>query len=94
MLASIINHHSNNSRTIGESLTIMYYKKKIRVKFFLYTMSGFRKWDLIKQTKKIEFFMLIQSYNLCQLGAKILEGKNLQRTEKLAVELGCIQQSN
>ncbi len=48
----------------------------------------------MEQTKKIEFFMLIKSYNLCQLGAKILEGKNLQHTEKLAVELGCIQQSN
>ncbi len=48
----------------------------------------------MEQTKKIEFFMLIKSYNLSQLGAKILEGKNLQRAEKLAVELGCIQQSN
>ena len=27
------------------------------------------------QTKKIEFFMLIKSYNLSQLSAKILEGK-------------------
>ncbi len=27
------------------------------------------------QTKKIKFFMLIKSYNLSQLSAKILEGK-------------------
>ncbi len=27
------------------------------------------------QTKKIEFFILIKSYNLSQLSAKILEGK-------------------
>ncbi len=29
----------------------------------------------MEQTKKIEFFMLIKSYNLSQLSAKILEGK-------------------
>ncbi len=33
------------------------------------------------QTKKYEFFMLIKSYNLSQLSAKILEGKTLTRTE-------------
>ncbi len=38
-------------------------------------MSGSRKRDLMEQTKKIEFFMLIKSYNLSQLSAKILEGK-------------------
>ncbi len=37
------------------------------------------------QTKKIEFFMLIKSYNLSQLSAKILEGKTfpLQRNGQL-----------
>ncbi len=29
----------------------------------------------LTQTKKIEFFMLMKSYNLSQLSAKILEGK-------------------
>ena len=38
--------------------------------------------------------MLIKSYNLSQLNAKILEGKTFQAQRKLAVELGCIQQSN
>ncbi len=37
-------------------------------------VSGSRKRDLVAQTKKIEFFMLIKSYNLSQLSAKILEG--------------------
>ncbi len=37
-----------------------------------YYVSGSRKRDLMKQTKKIEFFMLIKSYNLSQLSAKIL----------------------
>ncbi len=54
-------------------------------------MNGSRKTDLMQQTKKIEFFMLINSYYLSQLSAKILEGKT-RRAEKLAVELGCIQQ--
>ncbi len=31
------------------------------------------------QTKKNEFFMLIKSYNLSQLSAKILEGKTFDR---------------
>ncbi len=31
----------------------------------------------MEQTKKIEFFVLIKSYNLSQLSAKILEGKTL-----------------
>ncbi len=38
--------------------------------------------------------MLIKRYNLSQLSAKILEGKTLRHAEKLAVELGPIQQSN
>ncbi len=38
-------------------------------------VSGSRKRDLMEQIKKIEFFMLIKSYNLSQLSAKILEGK-------------------
>ncbi len=43
---------------------------------FIYIfVSGSRKRDLMEQTKKIEFFMLIKSYNLSQLSAKILEGK-------------------
>ncbi len=33
------------------------------------------------QTKKIEFFMLIKSYNLSELSAKILEGKTWTRRE-------------
>ncbi len=37
--------------------------------------------------------MLIKSYNLSQLNAKILEG-TFDGAEKLVVELGCIQQSN
>ncbi len=39
----------------------------------------------MEQTKKIEFFMLIKSYNLSQLGAKTLEGKafNAQRNWQL-----------
>ncbi len=32
-------------------------------------------------TKKIEFFMLIKSYNLSQLSAKILEGKTFNGIE-------------
>ncbi len=32
----------------------------------------------MEQTKKIEFFMLIKSYNLPQLSAKILEGKTFE----------------
>ncbi len=37
------------------------------------------------QTKKIEFFMLIKSYSLSQLSAKILEGKtfNAQKNWQL-----------
>ncbi len=38
-------------------------------------MSGSRKMDLMEQTQKIEFFMLIKSYNLSQLSVKILESK-------------------
>ncbi len=41
----------------------------------LINVSESRKRDLVEQTKKIEFFMLIKSYNLSQLSAKILEGK-------------------
>ncbi len=39
----------------------------------------------MEQTKKIEFFMLIKSYNLSQLSAKILEGKafDVQRNWQL-----------
>ncbi len=43
------------------------------------------------QTQKNEFIMLIKSYNLFQLSAKILEGKTFDHRE--AVELGCIQQN-
>ncbi len=48
-------------------------------------MSGSRKRDLTEQTKKIEIFMLMKSYNLSQLSAKILEGKafNVQRNWQL-----------
>ncbi len=38
-------------------------------------VSGSRKRDLMEQRKKIEFFMLIKSYNFSQLCAKIMEGK-------------------
>ncbi len=38
-------------------------------------MTGSDKRGHFTQTKKIEFFMLIKSYNLSQLSAKILEGK-------------------
>ncbi len=46
----------------------------------------------MEQTKKIEFFMLIKSYNLSQLSAKTLEGKtfDVQRNWQLnwaAIEL-------
>ncbi len=39
----------------------------------------------MEQTKKIEFFMLIKSYNLSQLSAKILESKtfDVQRNWQL-----------
>ncbi len=39
----------------------------------------------MEQTKKIEFFMLIKSYHLSQLSAKILEGKtfDVQRNWQL-----------
>ncbi len=39
----------------------------------------------MEQTKKIEFFMLIKSYNFSQLSAKILEGKtfDVQRNWQL-----------
>ncbi len=39
----------------------------------------------MEQTKKIEFLMLIKSYNLSQLSAKTLEGKtfNVQRNWQL-----------
>ncbi len=48
-------------------------------------MSGSRKRDLMEQTKKIEFFMLIKSYNLSQVSAKMLEGKtfDVQRNRQL-----------
>ncbi len=48
-------------------------------------VSGSRKWDLMEQIKKIEFFMLIKSYNLSQLSAKIMEGKafDVQRNWQL-----------
>ncbi len=32
----------------------------------------------MEQTKKIEFFMLIKSYNLSQLSAEIQEGKTFE----------------
>ncbi len=39
-------------------------------------VSGSRKRDLMAQTQKnLSFFMLIKSYNLSQLSAKILENK-------------------
>ncbi len=38
-------------------------------------MTGSGKTRHFRQTKKNEFFMLIKSYNLSQLSAKILEGK-------------------
>ncbi len=38
-------------------------------------LTGSEKRGHFTQTKKIEFFMLIKSYNLSQLSAKILEGK-------------------
>ncbi len=43
------------------------------------------------QTKKIEFFMLIKSYNLSQLSAKILEGKTFdaQRNRQLNWAVFC-----
>ncbi len=39
----------------------------------------------MEQTKKIEFFMLIKSYNLSQVSAKMLEGKtfDVQRNRQL-----------
>ncbi len=39
----------------------------------------------MEQTKKIDFFMLIKSYNLSQLSAKLLEGKafDVQRNWQL-----------
>ncbi len=40
-------------------------------------MTGSGKRGHFTQTKKIEFFMLIKSYYLSQLSAKILEGKTL-----------------
>ncbi len=48
-------------------------------------MSESTKRDLMEQTKKIEFLMLIKSYNLSQLSAKTLEGKtfNVQRNWQL-----------
>ncbi len=50
------------------------------------------------KTKKIEFFMLIKSYNLSQLSAKILEGKTFdaQRNWQLnwAVSSNAINSSN
>ncbi len=54
-------------------------------------MTGSGKTRHLWQIKKNKFFMLIKSYNLSQLSAKILEVKHLTCTE-LAVELGCIQQ--
>ncbi len=56
-------------------------------------MTGSDKRGHFTQTPKNEFFVLIKSYNLYQLSAKILEGKtfNAQRNWH---QLGCIQQSN
>ncbi len=45
-----------------------------RFKFFSY-VTVYGKRGHFTQTKKIEFFMLVKSYNLSQLSAKILEGK-------------------
>ncbi len=42
--------------------------------YILY-VTGSGKRGHFTQTKKIEFFMLIKSYNLSQLSAKMLEGK-------------------
>ncbi len=46
---------------------------------------GLGKGTLWSKAKKIEFFMLIKSYNLSQLSAKILEGKafDVQRNWQL-----------
>ncbi len=48
-------------------------------------MTGSAKRGHFTLTKKIEFFMLIKSYNLSQLSAKILEGKtfDVQRNWQL-----------
>ncbi len=40
------------------------------------------------QTKKIEFFMLIKSYNLSQLSARILEGKTFDVAAAIKSEGG------
>ncbi len=55
------------------------------LKISFINVSGSRKRDLMEQTKKIEFFMLIKSYNLSQLSAKILVGKtfDVQRNWRL-----------
>ncbi len=53
-----------------------------------------RLWEnqAFQANQKNEFFMLIKSYNLSQLSAKILEGKTFHSHRNW--HLGCIQQSN
>ncbi len=57
-------------------------------------MSGSRKRDLMEQNQKIEFFMLIKSYNLSQLSVKILEGKTFHVQRNWQLNWGCIQHNN
>ncbi len=49
-------------------------KAAINIYIYIY-MTVYGKRGHFTQTKKIELFMLIKSYNLSQLSAKILEGK-------------------
>ncbi len=71
-------HNRTNTKTLGSK-----YKNALRTS--IHYVSGSRKRDLMEQIKKIEFFMLIKSYNLSQLSAKILEGKafDVQRNWQL-----------
>ncbi len=72
----------NTERT--QKYAMVKVQNDIRTSKHIY-VSGSRKRDLMEQTKKIEFFMLIKSYTLSQLNAKILEGKtfDVQRNWQL-----------
>ncbi len=64
-------------------LKIIFYILKTGITYYLWQSMG-KGGTSLKQTKN-EFFMLIKSYNLSQLSAKILEGKTfpLQRNWQL-----------
>ncbi len=52
------------------------------------------KWGTSLKPKKIEFFVLIKSYNLSQLSAKILEGKTFDAQRNWQLNLAVFSKAN